>query len=81
MSKNNQSCTGGVISAFFTGAALGAGLALIFAPVSGKEARQTIVNQYEEIKDKMKELETKLRKAGGKNPSDTAEDDDEEMEM
>ena len=64
MAENNHSCVSGLISAFFSGALLGAGLALIFAPVTGKEARQTIVHQYEELKEKIKELEKKLHKSG-----------------
>jgi gas vesicle protein len=64
MAENNHSCVSGMITAFFTGALLGAGLALIFAPVTGKEARQTIAHQYEDLKEKLKELEKKLHKSG-----------------
>ena len=60
MAENNHSCVSGIISAFFTGALLGAGLALIFAPVTGKDARDTIANQFEDLKEKIKELEKKL---------------------
>ncbi len=63
MAENNHSCVSGILSAFFAGALLGAGLALIFAPVTGKETRQTIVHQYEELKEKIKELEKKLHKS------------------
>ena len=62
MTENNNSCVGGVISAFFTGALLGAGLALLFAPVTGKEARRSIAREYEELKGKLKELEKKIHK-------------------
>jgi gas vesicle protein len=79
MAENNQSCVSSVFSAFFAGALLGAGLALLFAPVTGKEARQTIVNQYEELREKLKELEKKLHKSHNQFPIGTA--DDEEMEM
>jgi gas vesicle protein len=79
MAENNHSCVSGVISAFFAGALLGAGLALLFAPVTGKEARQTIVSQYEELKEKIKELEKKLHKSHNKFPIGAT--DDEEMEM
>jgi gas vesicle protein len=64
MAENNSSCVSGMISAFFSGALLGAGLALLFAPVTGKEARQTISHQYDELKEKFKELEKKLHKSG-----------------
>jgi gas vesicle protein len=77
MAENNHSCVSGIISAFFTGALLGAGLALIFAPVTGKEARDTIAHQFEELKEKIKELEKKLHKSGSKIPSETT--DEEEM--
>jgi gas vesicle protein len=79
MAENNHSCVSSVISAFFAGALLGAGLALLFAPVTGKEARHTIVNQYEELKEKLKELEKKLHKSHNKSPFETT--GDEEMEM
>ena len=70
MAENNYSCVNGVISAFFTGALVGAGLALIFAPVTGKEARQTLVNEYKELKEKIKDLEKKLHKSPGKVPTE-----------
>lgn len=79
MAENNHSCVSSGISAFFAGALLGAGLALLFAPVTGKEARQTIVNQYEELKEKIKELEKKLHNAPDKFPIETTSD--EEMEL
>ena len=78
MAENNHSCVSGMISAFFTGALVGAGLALIFAPVTGKEVRQTIAHQFEELKEKIKELEKKLHKSGS-IPFETT--DDEEMPM
>jgi gas vesicle protein len=64
-----------MISAFFAGALLGAGLALIFAPVTGKEVRNTIVHQYEELKEKIKELEKKLHKSGGNVSIKTEEEE------
>jgi gas vesicle protein len=79
MSENNHSTVGTLIGAFFTGALLGAGLALLFAPVTGKEARQAIANQYEELKEKIKGLEKKLHISGRKTPFGTT--DEEEMSM
>jgi gas vesicle protein len=78
MSENNHSSVGTLIGAFFTGALLGAGLALLFAPVTGKEARQAIANQYEELKEKIKGLEKKLHKSRKTPFGDT---DEEEMSM
>lgn len=51
MSKD--SCgTGACILSFALGAALGAGLALLFAPKSGTETRTYIREKSEEIRDK-----------------------------
>lgn len=79
MAENNHLCVIGMISAFFTGALLGAGLALIFAPVTGKEVRHTIVHQFDELKEKIKELERKLHKSGSTISFETT--DDEELAM
>ena len=81
MAENNHSCVSGTISAFFVGALLGAGLALLFAPVSGKEARKTIAQQYDELIEKIKDLEKKLHKSHNKSPFETSGEGDEEMEM
>jgi gas vesicle protein len=75
MVDNNPSSVGGIIAAFFTGAVLGAGLAMIFAPVSGKDARKGIFNQFDELKEKMKLLEKKLHKPGKTFPIDPAEEE------
>jgi gas vesicle protein len=37
-----KNCSGGVLIAFLAGGLIGAGLALLYAPVSGKEAREKI---------------------------------------
>ena len=71
MAENNHSCVSGIISAFFTGVLVGAGMALIFAPVTGKDARHTIVHQFDELKKRIKELEKKLHKSPGKIPTET----------
>jgi gas vesicle protein len=51
---------------FVAGGLIGAGLALLFAPVSGKEARQVIGNKYDDLKDKLKKMEEKVTKLGGR---------------
>ncbi len=51
---------------FVAGGLIGAGLALLFAPVSGKEARQAIGNKYDELKDKLKRMEEKVTRLGGR---------------
>ena len=61
----------------FSGALLGAGLALLFAPVTGKEARRSIAHEYEELKGKLKELEKKIHKnAEEKKTIDSNEEED-----
>jgi gas vesicle protein len=66
MAENNQSCWVGMISSFFTGALLGASLALLFAPAAGKETRKIIADHYDELKEKLKKLEDKLHKSNAK---------------
>jgi gas vesicle protein len=46
---------GTVMVSFLAGAALGAGLALLYAPKSGKEMRETITDLTEDAVDKIKE--------------------------
>jgi gas vesicle protein len=47
----NEHCnTGGVFVAFLAGGLIGAGLALLYTPVSGREARTRIGDFAEEIK-------------------------------
>lgn len=49
----NESCNaGGVFMAFLAGGLIGAGLALLYAPVSGKEARVKINDIVEDMKKK-----------------------------
>ena len=44
-----------VLASFLAGAAVGAGLALLFAPKSGSEMRETIADFTEDAVDKIKE--------------------------
>ena len=46
---------GTVMVSFLAGAALGAGLALLYAPKSGKEMRDTIADLTDDAVDKIKE--------------------------
>ena len=62
MIESNKTCLGAMIYSFFGGMMLGAGLALLFAPVSGREARTVIANEFDELKEKLINLEEKLHK-------------------
>lgn len=58
----NENCSaGGVFVAFLAGGLIGAGLALLYAPVSGKEARNRIGDFAEEIKKKSEEWGVDVR--------------------
>jgi gas vesicle protein len=52
---------------FLTGAALGAGLALIFAPQSGEETRKKIKDISGKVSDEVKESYEKLNKEARKS--------------
>jgi len=62
MIENNKTCLDAMIYSFFGGIMLGASLALLFAPVSGREARTAIANEFDELKEKLIKLEEKLHK-------------------
>ena len=55
MSEEKGICTGTVLVSFVAGAAIGAGLALLYAPKSGLEMRETITDFAEDAVDKIKE--------------------------
>ncbi len=52
MSEERGYGAGGLFVAFLAGGLIGAGLALLYAPVSGKEARQKIGDLAGEVKKK-----------------------------
>ena len=53
MSENNESNrVGGYIAAFAIGALVGTGVALLYAPCSGKETRELIAKKGRELKGK-----------------------------
>ena len=52
---NNSMGAGTVILSFLAGAAVGAGLALLYAPKSGRELREQISDLAEDAVDKIKE--------------------------
>lgn len=59
----NGNCSGGgVFVAFLAGGLIGAGLALLYAPVAGKEARAKIGDLTEDIRKKTEGLGADVRK-------------------
>ena len=52
MSENNATPVGGFLAAFAIGALAGAGIALLYAPRSGKETRKLIADKSREFKGK-----------------------------
>jgi len=50
--SDDRSCSGGVLLAFIAGGMVGAGLALLYAPASGRETRERIGGLAEDIKKK-----------------------------
>ena len=55
MSDERGISAGTVLVSFVAGAAVGAGLALLYAPKSGKDMRETITDLTEDAVDKIKE--------------------------
>lgn len=49
--NNNESSSTRVMAAFGAGALIGVGVALLFAPQSGKEAREMVSNKTHDLKD------------------------------
>jgi len=56
MSCEEKSSFGTFLIGFLSGAAIGAGIALLFAPQSGKETREKIKDVAEDVKDKISDL-------------------------
>ena len=60
-----RSHTGGMIMAFLAGGLLGAGLALLLAPMSGREAREKITGLADEVKQKTEGLAGSIKEKVG----------------
>ena len=54
-SEERGASVGGILLSFLAGAAIGSGLALLFAPKSGKELREQIKDLTDDAVDKIKE--------------------------
>ena len=67
MSEEKGICAGTVLVSLIAGAAVGAGLALLYAPKSGQEMRETIADfaedAVEKIKEYTKEAQEKIKTA------------------
>ena len=48
---DNDTCLGTILIAFATGALIGAGIALLYAPQSGDQTRKLIAEKAEELKN------------------------------
>lgn len=55
MSDKCEVSSGTVLLSFIAGAAIGAGVALLYAPKSGREMRENILDLTEDAVDKIKE--------------------------
>lgn len=55
MSEEQGVSAGTVLVSFVAGAAIGAGMALLYAPKSGREMRENILDLTEDAVDKIKE--------------------------
>ena len=56
MADNNSSQVGGYLVAFAVGALVGASLALLYAPRSGKETRELLAQRSRDLKEKAGEV-------------------------
>lgn len=57
MSKNEKQCKKSGAGKFLLGAAVGAGLGILFAPKSGKETRRDLKQKLDELVKKVKEID------------------------
>ena len=52
MSDERVNQVGGIVAAFAVGALVGAGIALLYAPQSGRETRELLARKTRELKEK-----------------------------
>jgi len=62
---DEKSQLGVILGAFAAGAVIGAGLALLYAPQSGRETRELIARKTKELKDKVEESFDEAKEAIG----------------
>jgi len=63
MADEHSSSVCGIVTAFAIGALVGAGVALLYAPQSGKETRELLARKAREVKDKAGELKDRAEEA------------------
>ena len=61
---------GSFLGGLITGAAIGAVIALLYAPKSGKETRVQIKKKIDELENDLKEMREKLKEKGGEFKDD-----------
>jgi gas vesicle protein len=63
---DNGSNVGGILVAFMAGMVVGAGVALLYAPQTGKETRRMLAKKAEELKDEAEEIVDDVLEKGKK---------------
>lgn len=56
MSDENTNQVGGIVAAFAVGALVGAGIALLYAPQSGRDTRELLARKTRELKERTGEV-------------------------
>lgn len=62
--QSDRSLTGIAVAFFLVGAAVGAGIALLVAPQSGKQTRRMLKRRYEDAADAISEKAGEVRERG-----------------
>ena len=60
MSENNASAVSGYLAVFAVGALIGGGLALLYAPRSGKETRELLAQKAVDLKDALRNKKAEI---------------------
>jgi len=77
MSDTNQGSGNGIMVAALVGAAVGAGVALLFAPCSGRETRGWLAHRTREIKDKTSSAFEQVKEATRRAAKEIGKDAEE----
>ena len=63
---DNGNNVGGILVAFMAGMVVGAGVALLYAPQTGKETRRMLAKKADELKDEAEEIVEDVLEKGKK---------------